>query len=438
MNGAAREYIGRVSLDPYIVANYETFAFSILRNSLINFIRTLLQELGLGLKIYYDVNCIFTRTVSENVDEYVFVPFRQASVVYSVNDLSFIQSHVDASISVFVEKCELFTSQGSGWSLSSIVSISVFVAVLQHQLGQIGARRDISRRNLFGNNAVHHDSSDGQLILCNILWSSCDDSNFCFPLAVGAASYRWSELKKVSTMKKNEAIQFKQNMIESAYSLYDFTMIENYPVNMNDLQRFIKTNSSKVLINIMGLSQKSGKNGRKKIRVWPLLRSELLGKCSSLPVIHLVIVKEISAQDPRYHMAFCRDIQKLLARAQLADYRSAAQTYCILCFQGVPTEYYDKHIVLCSSQSESLTVQCYKPPGQKLTFNYGLRRTPPVLYGAFDIECATRPSDKSFGPMTKVLGEFIPVSFSFQTVFSFSPIEDLAKGMETMVFVDFI
>ena len=171
-----------------------------------------------------------------------------------------------------------------------------------------------------------------------------------------------------------------------------------------------------------------------------MLRTDgLFENTSKRPIIHLVIVREVTAGGPSlYHMSFCRDFQLLMSRAHPIDYRTTAQTYCISCFQPVPTEYYDKHIVLCGSKSESLTVHCYKPPGQKLSFKYGLKRTPPILYGAFDIECSVISTDTSFGPMSKVKGEFTPVSFSFQTVFNiesgnqYQPLSKCFAGNDVM------
>ena len=422
-DGSVREYVAQIDPDPSIIFNFPTFAYTVIREGLIKIIRNLLSQIGLGLKIYFDVNCIFARTISKNQDEFIYVPFRQKSVVYSVNDVTFISECVNLAVQTLLDKCETFQELGSGWVLSSIISLDLYVANLNHNLGEIGARRNISRRNLFSHfSSGHHECSDGTLILNKIIWSACESNSFCFPMAVIAHLYSWSDLKSLCNLRKNDAILFKQEMLSRAFSTYDFSNIEHYPIKFSDIELFMRANQTKIMLNVIGLSQTPADNTRqKKIKVWPVLRSpDLINNPKSLPIIHLVILREISGASelPRYHMGFCRDFDMLLSRAKPVDARTGLVNYCLNCFSPVLTEHFMAHKKICSSEAESLSLHKYNPAGEKLQFKYGKKRTSPFVYGVFDLETALikDTSGAGFGPLGQVKGKYQPVSFAFQTV----------------------
>ena len=123
-NDIIKELEAPIKGDPTIILDWESFFLTVVRRSLVRHIMFLLRTWGLGLKIFWQINCIFSRKVGQSSDQRqndtqsVYVPFRQQSVVYSVLDEEAVLDSVQRSVEELVDKQDHFLLMGSGWAIS--------------------------------------------------------------------------------------------------------------------------------------------------------------------------------------------------------------------------------------------------------------------------------------------------------------------------------
>ena len=434
-DGLVREYDGEIDAHPSIALNWEAFLLSVVRRSLIRQIMSLLNEMGLGLKVFWQLNCTFVRKIGKNETQSVFVPFRQESVVYSLLDENLIAQSIQDSVEVAIQKQKYFENMGSGWVLESYLGVMIRVAHLGHQLGNIG-RTNVgeSHLRLYGPNASFHIASDQRLILPNILFSFCDTENLCFAYSIGCSLFEWDELKASTDMSLPALKAFKQDVLNRAFQTYDFSMISTFPCSFTDISDFLKANSNLINLCVMGLYQsKSGDDEKqfrsKTIRVWPLLKTVDLAKNpKNLRTVHLVVTKEHGCQQSNtadmttFHVAYCNSFQRLMKRAhKLHDGRLTEKVFCESCFCSFKPSEISKHRLVCGSvDPTTLTIQRFHARGKGAKFSYEQKRRPVICMGSMDLECASKPLRSAaergmFGPMSETRSQFVPVSFSSQS-----------------------
>ena len=425
LNASVREYSASVGSDPEISIYFDLFSYTVILPSLIDFTRDMVRNVFHGgLRMFYDVNTIFSRPVDAENAETIYVPFRQRTSVFHSHDLNFIDASLSRSIDVLLEKISLFEEGGSSWSLESVLSIDLFIASMDGEMGHLGLRKEIIRLNLFATNQDYHLCNDGSLLLPTLIWSSCDAGNQCFCLALAAHEYSIDELKSVARMRGHEALRFKHRMLNRVFSLYNFSMVESFPLSFADIQVFERNNRDKLLLNVLGINLAKKQTGvrRQKVRVWSVLKSEnLLQNEKQLPLITLVILRNCSlpTETESYHVGYVFSFQSLMERC--AQKKTHGRVYCPACLSSIAEKHFDLHAAACGSASnEPVTVQLYGHLTEKKTFSYGKKASTITSYAAMDLECSLLNDEKSppklFGQMSQTVGRYVPVSFSFQSV----------------------
>ena len=434
-----REYDAEISAHPSIAFNSEAFLLSVVRRSLIKHILELLHTWGLGLKLFWQLNCVFVRNMGQTGEEgqkevqtqSIFIPFRQPSVTFSVINEDFIAETIMNSIEIAIDKQNHFLNMGSGWALSSYLSVMLRVAHLGHEVGNIGHIRFKKWERLYGPNGLSHNASDQTCILPNVLFSFCDSDGFCFCYALGASLFSWDQLRTGTSSEKtdSELQDFKQSVLNKAFNTYDFSMINAFPCSFADIIAFEKANKHIVNLCVMGMfrsGKATGERSRtKKIKVWPIFKSDkLLENPNNLKIVNLVIVQEQSNElnMVSYHVAFCRDFQELMKRSGSRLGQTLTKNiFCIGCFAGFKEADIAKHKAVCSlNEPQSLTIQRFYKKGTGCRFSYEEKRRPAICFGAVDLECASKPLTSQnevgmFGPMAAARSQFIAVSFSSQS-----------------------
>ena len=262
LNASVLEFSAAVDpSDPEIAVYFDLYCYTVILPSLIDFMRRMVEEMPGGLRMFFDVNTIFSRPIDTESHETIYVPFRQRTSVFHRHDLNFIDESLSRSIDVLLEKVTLFQEGGSSWTLESVLTVDLFIASMGEEVGHLGTRKEIIRLNLFATNQEYHLCNDGNLLLPSLVWSACDAGNQCFPLSIAAHEYPLDRLKSVAKMGGHEALRFKQEMLSRVFSLFDFSFIDSFPVSFADIQIFERRNRDKVLLNVLGLNLAKKKRG---------------------------------------------------------------------------------------------------------------------------------------------------------------------------------
>ena len=414
-----------------ILLHLDEFCYGPLADGISEFLTRQLRERQGAIRAWTTVTFEFVRETLEGVQN-IAAPFALGPVYLA--DEGAIGEAVSRLMSSLLERVALFISSGSGWAVLDVLHVQCDLLYLPHHLNNIGYSRAANNNRLFGANACYHLGGDGSAILSKVVFNLCDNSNFCFPTALGASLHP-NLPAPLSGLSNNAIISLRQQLLDLAFSAYDFSDIQSYPCNFEQIRNFIRTNESKVLISLVGMSRKKAGPSRNEVRrrhrLWPIFQtSDFLRKSltSGLPSVYLLVNSELQgANTPStYHVSFIKSFQDLM---KCVSPNSSNKFFCPSCFGSIRPEKVTQHSESCHTQSsngEVFTEINFFPPGHEYRFSMKLNACCINILGAFDIETTRIPVDdrQCLGELTDCLYKFEPISYSASLAFN--------NGVETL------
>ena len=203
----------------------------------------------------------------------------------------------------------------------------------------VGARTPRLRREeiRFGPNARFHQNSRGKFYLTRCLASVCSRFNDCVQTAIGYGIMGMNnrQFKKIASLGKHSFEMNRLTAIAIAHQNFDMSMFANSqgPCSWEEISLFQRRNSSRVALNIYGISRRS----ENQYRIFPHMISDQ--NYSGKLTINLVVTSKIPANDEvqcvRYHVNFVLNWSMLMANnEQRRDSSRRRRHFCYICCAG--------------------------------------------------------------------------------------------------------
>ena len=424
---AALSYISPVHARAGQLIDLPGFLHSQLGPELENFLSVRFLERRQPMRVWLTLTAEFVREDTQLGLQSIATPFQLDDFYFAEG--TGIRPELSKAFSQLLERIALFTESGSGWTLQSLLRLQVNALYINDAFNTIGRATHF---DLFDVNHSKHVTSDGKLFMGTAIFNLCDSSGMCFAISLGAGLHQ-NLPTSVSQSTVPEISVLRNELVNLAHNYFDFSSIDTFPCNFLGIRKFIKMNSSKGLISIVGFSRKTNQKGKKVSHAWPVHQTPMFLQRSlseNIPIIYLLVTSETPGnnQPDTYHVCLIRCFQ-IFMRAVKRQYRNVH--YCPTCFAAVKGGNLEKHVKSCQKlgPAQTSTEVTFPPVGFQYRFKARLNALPQAIFGCMDLETLKKPVDNNelFGPLSDCLGKLEAVSYAAHLAYNLGDVPNLPK-----------